>query len=504
MDYLGAAVESFVAAWQPYYLIIMVVAVGLALPLQRTTRGAVLFALQMLLLFLVLLLGAAIADGLDASRAAAALRSVAVLALGMLLIRQVGLLFFRRIVPKLGFQPPRILEEIIILFAYAGWTLLRLASAGLDLGSLVASTAVITPVLALAMQATLGNILSGLALQLDHSVTIGDWIDFDGVSGEVVQVQWRHTAVRTLFGEMILVPNSQLMKARVMLIGGRSVPQRLRNVFFYGEFHIRPADVIQEIEAAMKHAECDAISSTPAPVCMITSFEGGLVTYVVRFWLIDPISVGRAESFVRQHIHAVFHRNGWRMANPSMDLHMQPRTGPEHRLANAHALDTDQRVQRLRGIKLFSPLTDDELTQLAQRLRPVHYVAGTRLATQGEVGDNMYIVSRGRAAVWLEAQGKRHLLAEPGTGEVIGEMSLMTGEPRRATVTARTDLDCYVLDKDGFKQTLENRPELAEAFAQLLTDRNRELAALRDNVPTVAESVERAAVLARIRKLFRV
>src|SRR5690625_1808863 len=80
------------------------------------------------------------------------------------------------------------------------------------------------------MQDTLGNILSGLALQLDHSVTIGDWIDFDGVSGEVVQVQWRHTAVRTLFGEMILVPNSQLMKARVMLIGGRSVPQRLRNV----------------------------------------------------------------------------------------------------------------------------------------------------------------------------------------------------------------------------------------------------------------------------------
>src|SRR5690606_39286368 len=145
-------------------------------------------------------------------------------------------------------------------------------------------------------------------------------------------------------------------------------------------------------------------------------------TRFARDWSTDVCSSDLPESVVRLHIHAVFHRHGWRMANPSMDLHMQPRTGPEHRLANAHTLDTDERVQRLRGIKLFSPLTDDELTQLAQRLRPVHYVAGTRLATQGEVGDNMYIVSRGRAAVWLEAQGKRHLLAEPGTGEVIGEM----------------------------------------------------------------------------------
>lgn len=504
MAFLESLMQSVLAVWQPYYPVIMVISVGLALMLQKTTRGALLFTLQVLILFVLLLTGSAVCSALDAASAARTLSGLAVLALGMLLIRQAGLIFFRLILPRLGIQPPRILEEIVILLAYAGWIVMRLASAGLDLSSLVASTAVITAILAFAMQDTLGNILSGLALQLDHSVNIGDWIEFDGVSGQVVQVQWRHTAVRTLFGEMILVPNSQLMKARVMLIGGRAVPQRLRNVFFYCEFDVRPADVIREVEDAMQQAEFDAIAKSPAPVCMLTSFEGGLMTYVVRYWLTDPISVGRADSFVRQHIHAVFHRQGWRMAIPSMDLNLKSRSPREELAEDVHMQEIAARVQSLRSIGLLSPLTDEELHQLAHRLKTVHYVAGTRLATQGEVGDCMFIVNQGSAAVWLEAHGHRHLLAEPGPGDVIGEMSLMTGEPRRATVTAQTDVDCYVLHKDGFQATLEQRPELAEIFAQLLTERNRELVALRENVPTVSESVERAAVLARIRKLFRV
>src|SRR5690606_37916598 len=235
----------------------------------------VLFALQMLLLFLVLLLGAAIADGLDASRAAAALRSVAVLALGMLLIRQVGLLFFRRIVPKLGFQPPRILEEIIILFAYAGWTLLRLASAGLDLGSLVASTAVITAVLAFAMQDTLGNILAGLALQLDHSIHIGDWLELDQISGAIIQVQWRHTAMLTLFGEKILVPNSQLMKAQLKITAGHSVPRRLHSVIFYADLNLPATRVLQAVEQALRQAEISVVATEPPAECFLIDFSNG-------------------------------------------------------------------------------------------------------------------------------------------------------------------------------------------------------------------------------------
>lgn len=504
MAFLDSFAHAMQSAWLPQYVPLMVVSVLLALSLRATTRGMMLFTAQMLLLFVVLLVASAVSVGVDASSVARSLHGLAILVFGMLLIRQTGLVFFRLMVPRMGLRPPRILEEIVILLAYGGWILVRLASAGLDLGSLVASTAVITAVLAFAMQDTLGNILSGLALQLDHSVNIGDWIDIEGVSGEVVQVQWRHTAVRTLFGEMILIPNSQLMKARVMLTGGRSVPRRLRTVFFYCDFDTRPAQVIQAMENTLAHAEFDVIATTPAPVCMVTDFAGGVVTYAVRYWLIDPTAPGAADSIVRQHIHAVFQRQGWRMAAPGMDLNMASRHARDTGGASQEHHDIEARLKTLQGITLFNPLTDDERRDLAVRLKAVHYVAGSRLAQQDEIGDCLFVVVRGRAAVWLEAHGRRHLLAELGPGDVIGEMSLMTGEPRRATVTARTDMDCYMLNKPGFQATLQQRPELAEIFAQLLTARSQELTELRENVPTIPASVEKAAILARIRNLFRV
>lgn len=504
MVFLDSFAHYMQLAWRPQYLPLMIVSFLFALSLRKTTRGMLLFTVQMLLLVVLLLIASAVSASVDASGVARALQGLAILIFGMFLIRQIGLICFRLIIPRLGFQPPRILEEIMILLAYCGWILIRLSSAGLDLGSLVASTAVITAILAFAMQDTLGNILSGLALQLDHSVNIGDWIELDDISGQVMQVQWRHTAVRSLFGEMILIPNSQLMKARVMLTGGHSVPRRLRTVFFYGDFHTRPADVIRAVEHALAHAEFEAIAAEPSPVCMVTDFAGGVVTYAARYWLTNPMMPGPADSRVRQHIYAVFRREGWQMASPGMDVNLSSRDGQSAQSKSRSQHDLQQRERTLRNISLFSPLTDEEIHQLAARLRTMPYVAGGRLAQQDEVGDCLFVVVRGKAAIWLEAHGSRHLLAEVGPGEVIGEMSLMTGEPRRATVIARTDMDCYVLNKEDFQATLEQRPELAEIFAQLLATRKQELVQLRENVHVTPAAVEKAAILARIRSLFRV
>lgn len=504
MTFLDLFARHLQDAWLSHFWLLIALSVLFALALRRVAHGMVPFTAQMLLLFVLLLIGSAVAAGLGSTSAARPLHAFAILAFGMLLIRQACLVIFRLIIPRLGLRPPRILEEILILLAYGAWVLIRLSSAGLDLGSLVASTAVITAVLAFAMQDTLGNILAGLALQLDRSVHIGDWITLDDISGQVIQVQWRHTAVRTLFGEMVLIPNSQLMKSRVMLTGGESVPRRLRTVNFYCDFATRPADVIEAIERALGRADFDTIAADPPPMCVVSDFAGGLITYAVRYWLTDPSAVGRTDSLVRQHIHAVFQRQGWIMAAPAMELSVASRRMRETRQQKTKLQGLEQHFQLLRRIDLFSPLTDNELRSLASRLKPIPYVAGSILARQGDVGDYLFIVASGRVAVWLETRGSRHLLAELGQGEVIGEMSLMTGEARQATVTARTYVNCYVLDKAGFQETLERRPELADTFAQLLAARKQELTALHDNVAAMPVAVEKAAILARIRNLFHI
>lgn len=487
-----------------HYPLLALVSIFLALFLRKAVPGLMMFVWQMLTLVAALLVGGAIAAGLASTNLAQLLHGMAILILGMVLIREVCLIFFRLIIPRLGMRPPRILEEILILLAYGAWVLVRLSYAGLDLSSLVASTAVVTAILAFAMQDTLGNILAGLALQLDHSIHIGDWIELEDISGQVMQVQWRHTAVRTLFGEMVLVPNSQLMKARVMLTGGASVPHRLRTVLFYAPFELRPAAVIQRVEQALDQAEFDMIATSPKPICHLTDFTGGVMTFAVRYWLTNPATPGRGDSLVRQHVHAVFQRQGWKMASPGMDLNLNTRAAHRALAGSSGTPDDESRVRMLRATQLFSPLLDEELLELARRLRPAHYVAGSLLARQDEVGDCLFIVFQGCISIWLEAHGSRHLLAELGTGEVVGEMSLMTGEPRRATIMAHTHLDCYVLDKSSFQAILQQRPELAEAFAQLLAVRKQELAALRENVPATPVELEKAALLARIRSLFRV
>jgi hypothetical protein len=101
------------------------------------------------------------------------------------------------------------------------WLLVTLSLAGVDLTSLVATSAVITAVLAFAMQDTLGNLLGGLALQIDDSLEIGDWVRIDDQTGQVMQIQWRFTALRTRNGEKVVIPNAQLMKSRFVVIGRR-------------------------------------------------------------------------------------------------------------------------------------------------------------------------------------------------------------------------------------------------------------------------------------------
>ena len=113
----------------------------------------------------------------------------------------------------------------MLVLAYIAWGMVRMSEAGVNLSGLVTTSAVITGIVAFSMQDTLGNILGGLALQLDKSISIGDWIEADTIRGQVIEVHWRHTAVRTRNGEIIVVPNSILMKGKVTIVGGEDVPQ---------------------------------------------------------------------------------------------------------------------------------------------------------------------------------------------------------------------------------------------------------------------------------------
>jgi small-conductance mechanosensitive channel/CRP-like cAMP-binding protein len=438
---------------------------------------------------------------------AATLHQAALLGLGLVLIRLSGLVVFRVLLPALRVQTPRILEDIVVIAGYVFWVMVRLSYAGVELSSLVATSAVITAVLAFAMQDTLGNILGGLALQLDSSLEIGDWVKLDDLSGKVVEIQWRYTAILTRNGEKVVVPNSQLMKGKFTVIADKDlgVAGWRRWIWFNIDYSVSPSLVITAAERAVSDAEIANVARSPAPSCVAMEFAPGSVRYALRYWLIDPRDDDPTDSAVRTHLLATVQRNGWRMALPDQAVHLV-QEGDAHREL-VWQRELNRRLQTLSGIELFASLDENERHKMAERLVHAPFAKGGVITRQGAVAHWLYIIVNGEADVfWETPGGERKLLTHLPKGNVFGEMGLMTGAPRAATVVASTDIECYRLDKTGFEDIIRARPELAESMSHILAQRLQQIDELQDEYRKQQSDSERAAhraaIVQRIRDFF--
>ncbi|HWN30405.1 MAG TPA: mechanosensitive ion channel domain-containing protein, partial [Burkholderiales bacterium] len=205
----------------PYLLAIMIVMTGLLLYFRPEERRNVMSTLRFFLVSLFGMLIAGILHVIFSGVITAALHEAMLIATGIAAIKLTSLFVFRIVLPLLRLQAARIVEDLVIIIAYAAWGLVQLRYAGLDLGGIITTSAVITGVIAFAMQDTLGNVLGGLALQLDKSIEVGDCIKVDNLTGRVAEIRWRSTSIETGNGETVVIPNSQLMKNKFTVLGRR-------------------------------------------------------------------------------------------------------------------------------------------------------------------------------------------------------------------------------------------------------------------------------------------
>ena len=154
-------------------------------------------------------------------------------------------------------------------------------------------------------------------------------------------------------------------------------------------------------------------------------------------------------------------------------------------------------------VELFGGLEKQELESIAEALVPAPFVSGDTITKQGAVAHWLYIVIEGEADVWRETDRGRQFIATLKPGSVFGEMGMMTGEPRSATVIARTDVECFRLDKRAFGNVLRARPDIAEEMSQVMSSRRGALvAATQNGNASAAASVQQDALLSRIRHFF--
>jgi len=446
---------------------------------------------------------------LDLARAAAVTHEVFVIGAGVAVIRLWGLLVFRVVLPAVKLNPPRITEDIFVIIAYIAWFMVRLRYAGLDLGSILATSAVITAVIAFAMQDTLGNILGGLALQLDNSIEVGDWIKVDDISGKVVDIRWRSTLVETRNWETVVFPNSQLMKNKFLVLGRRSDQpvQWRRWVWFNVGLHTAPTRVVSVVEDSILQTDIANVAKYPAPNCVLMDMDNkGYARYALRYWLTDLAPDDTTDAAIRWHIMTALQRSGIKLAMEERSIHITKENEKYEEVV--HQREVLLRIKTLRRVELFSQLTDAELRELAERLRYSPFAKGNVIARQGDEKSHwLYIIINGEAQVFVDLpNGKRRTVSTLGRGNFFGEMGLLTGAPRSASVIAKTDVECYRIDKDVVEELLHARPAIAEEISHILVKRRAELDIALQNLDATGPhkdlSQQRYEILETIKRFF--
>ena len=419
---------------------------------------------------------------------------------GTIIVRMSTMLVFNIALPAIRVAMPRIVEDLATSGLIVAWGMYWLHGAGVDLASLVTTSAVITAVLAFSMQDTLGNILGGLVLQLDNSVRIGDWVKIDDISGQVVDVRWRHTAVETRNRETVVIPNGWLVKNRFTVIGSRndSSLRWRRWLWFDIDASASPTRVCAVLEDSVNNAEITNVLRDPAPNAVLMETGARVARYALRYWLANPRADDPTDSLVRMHALAALDRASIRLL-----VKMEARYVLQGADVDRSAAEIARRRQALAGTELFATLSPTELDTLAQGLIHAPFVAGDTITRQGAVAHWLYLIVAGEADVWVGENGHRTHVARLHAGSVFGEMGMMSGEPRSATVTAMTDVECFRLDKAAFGTIVRERPDIVDEISTVIANRRTELDQRRDAAGAAnSEGSPRAAVLARIRSFF--
>jgi small-conductance mechanosensitive channel/CRP-like cAMP-binding protein len=401
------------------------------------------------------------------------------------------------------FQVPNLFVDVLLGLALIVYALVRLDVVGVNLAGIVTTSAVITGAIAFSAQEVLGALWAGLSLQAERTVRIGDWIRYDGSLGRVEAIRWRATAIRTHAQELVIIPNAKLIKEKVQIVSraaGRVWPKR--EVRFAADYDHAPGSVTRLITQALAQAEIPNVLASPPPTCYCVDFDDSGIGYVVYYSVADYEDAKESDSEVRAHVFAALQRAGVRIPFPQRDVHVD-RLSPEASLRR----EGDARVAALSRIELFASLTDAERAALAASLERHPFADGDVLFRQGDAADSLYILTTGRLAVYDESGGSRTRLASLAAPDYVGEMGLLTGQARGATVVADRDALCYRIDKAGFDAILTRRPEIVEALSHVLArrqaDNDATLAALSAEDRGKRARGRAGELVRRIRQFFK-
>jgi CRP-like cAMP-binding protein len=327
------------------------------------------------------------------------------------------------------------------------------------------TSAVSAVVLGFALQDTLGNMFAGLAIQVDKPFRVGHWIAVASMEGLVTQITWRATKLRTKTGNFVIVPNSVMGKEPITNYSEPAVPTRLQ-LDVGASYNSRPNDVKRAIHEVLT-AEPMVLESPP-PDVLVWEFASSAIMYRLHFWVNDYSRDEIAYDRVRTGIYYGFQRRQIEIPYPIQVEYS--REWPSGRSAER----TAELLRLAETVDVLRPLTEAERAELVELSTERLYGDGETVVRQGQPGASMFLICSGRLRVTVEPSGAEVAIVD--AGGYIGEMSLLTGDPRSATVTARGDAVLLEITADTFRRIVLANPTVLERISSVIEERRAQLA----------------------------
>jgi small-conductance mechanosensitive channel/CRP-like cAMP-binding protein len=362
--------------------------------------------------------------------------------------------------------------------------------------SILTASSVLAAVIGFALQETLGNIFSGVSLSMGHPFAPGDWIRTGPHLGRVKGIAWRATTIVTRANERLEIPNSVIAKDALFNYATGAVRDEITIGISYGV----PPNHVREVVLTVLR-DVPQIMHTRAPEVFAWEYGDFSIQYRIRYWIADYGVQEYVRDRVASSLWYALRRHSIEIPFPTRTVHVRDESRDEKR---ADAGFERELIHDLRQVDWLRGLNDEELRMLVPSVDVRQFGAGEMLIRQGEQGESMFIFRSGTAEFFAHTpDGQTRHLGNYVHGDFTGEMALMTGEPRTASVRATTDVEVIEMDREGFTTLFKEHPDVAAAIGEIIAARNEQrLAKLSAGDSGNGKGSPRRWLMAKMRELF--
>ncbi len=355
----------------------------------------------------------------------------------------------------------------IIIYIVSFFIIFQVEYPNVNLGALFTGSTILGIVVGLALQDTLGNLFAGIAIQADQPFQVGDVVTISNRgSGVVESVSWRGVKIRTFQNKLIIMSNAVMGKETIEVAPKNNLNARL--VFFNTVYTASPSKTAQVVRDAIRHI--DNVSPKMRPIVRIKDLGESGIDWEIKYWCENYVRYNETDSLIRQRIWYIFNREKIDFAFPTRTVHIEEKR-PERTIEEI----IDTKVDQISTVSVFAPLSETELSKLAEASVSRIFAPNEAIVRKGQEGKSMFVIVRGSVKVQIPDGAIQRTINNLGAGDFFGEMSLLTGEPRTATVIADDETEVLQIRKNAIKPIFEQNPELMKLVGEIVMDRRSRL-----------------------------